>query len=106
MNVIHDGENNFPQKLLITDAQVSMICKAFANGSTANIKFLMSKNQMPKMVQFSTPAPFSLIKDPLPDLFTTEIVNSNKTGLFECSFFWEGVSLISTTHFIFQEELI
>ena len=46
------------KKMLLIDAKVSMICKAFANGATANIKFLISENQMPKMVQFSTAAPF------------------------------------------------
>ena len=34
---------NFPPKLLLIDIQVSKICKAFANGSSANIKF--SKTQ-------------------------------------------------------------
>ena len=32
------GENNFPHKLLLTDTQVSRPRKAFANGSSANIK--------------------------------------------------------------------
>ena len=30
------------KKMLLIDAKVSMICKAFANGATANIKFLIS----------------------------------------------------------------
>ena len=30
---------NFSYKLLLTDAQVKKICKAFVNGSSANIKF-------------------------------------------------------------------
>ena len=34
-----NNETNFSHKLLLTDAQVSEICKAFANGSSANIKF-------------------------------------------------------------------
>ena len=33
-----NDETNFPHKLLI-DTQVSKICKAFANGSSANMKF-------------------------------------------------------------------
>ena len=33
-----NDETNFPHKLL-TNTQVSKICKAFANGSSANIKF-------------------------------------------------------------------
>ena len=43
-------ETNFPHKLLLTDTQVSKICKAFANGSSANIKF--SKTQLSRMLQF------------------------------------------------------
>ena len=35
--------------MLLTDTQVSRICKAFANGSSANIKFL--KTQFSKMIQ-------------------------------------------------------
>ena len=42
-------EANFPYKLLLTNTQVSRICKAFANGSSANIKF--SKIQLSRMVQ-------------------------------------------------------
>ena len=43
-----NDETNFSHKLLLTDAQVSKIRKAFANGSSANIKF--SKTQLPKMI--------------------------------------------------------
>ena len=32
-------ETNFPHKLLLTDTQVSKICKSFENGSSANPKF-------------------------------------------------------------------
>ena len=32
-------ETNFPHKLLLTDTKISKIFKAFANGSSANIKF-------------------------------------------------------------------
>ena len=42
-------ETNFPRKLLLTDTQVPKICKAFANSSSANIKF--SKPQISKMIQ-------------------------------------------------------
>ena len=45
-----NDENNFPYKLLLTNTQVSKIRKAFANGSSANIKFL--KTRRSKMVQF------------------------------------------------------
>ena len=44
-----NDETNFSHKLLLTDTQVSKIRKAFANGSSANIKF--SKTQLPKIIQ-------------------------------------------------------
>ena len=40
---------NFPHKLLLTDRQVSNIRKAFADNSSADIKF--SKTQLSKMMQ-------------------------------------------------------
>ena len=43
-----NDETNFPHKLLLTNTQVSKIRKAFANGSSANIKF--SKIQLSKMI--------------------------------------------------------
>ena len=39
----YNDETNFPHKLLLTDTQVSEIRKAFANSSSANIKFQLSK---------------------------------------------------------------
>ena len=47
-NVVGDsnGENNFSHKLSLTDTQVSMLCKALANNSSANIK--LSKTQLYK----------------------------------------------------------
>ena len=42
-------ERNFLHKLLLTNTQVSKICKTFANGSSANTKF--SKTQLSKMIQ-------------------------------------------------------
>ena len=50
-NVVGDSndENNFPQKLLLTDTQASKLRKAFANNSSANIK--LSKTQLLKIVQ-------------------------------------------------------
>ena len=44
-----NDETNFPHKILLTNTQVSRIGKAFANGSSANVKF--SKAQLSKMVQ-------------------------------------------------------
>ena len=45
-NIIGDsnGENNFPHKLLLTNAQVSRLCKAFANNSSANINYQKFNN--------------------------------------------------------------
>ena len=39
------NENNFPHKLLLTNTQVSKFHKAFANGSSANIKSSKTKLQ-------------------------------------------------------------
>ena len=47
--MIGDNETNFPHKLLLTNRQVSKLCKAFANRSSADIKFL--KTQLSKMIQ-------------------------------------------------------
>ena len=44
-----NDETNFPHKLLLTNTQVSKICKLFTNGSSANIKF--SKTWLSKTVQ-------------------------------------------------------
>ena len=44
-----NDETNFPNKLILTDAQISRICKAFANVSSNSIKF--SKTQLSKIVQ-------------------------------------------------------
>ena len=40
LNVVGDSneENNFPHKLLLTNTQVSKLCKAFTNNSSTNIK--------------------------------------------------------------------
>ena len=50
-NVVGDSndENNFPHKLLLTNAQVLKLRKAFANNSSANIK--LSKTQLHKIGQ-------------------------------------------------------
>ena len=50
-NMIGDSNDktNFPHELLLTDRQVSSICKAFANNSSADIKF--SKTQLSEMTQ-------------------------------------------------------
>ena len=53
-----NDETNFPYKLLLNDAQISKICKAFASSSLANIKF--SKTQLSKMIQSGGILPFTI----------------------------------------------
>ena len=50
-NVVGDSndENKFLHKLLLTNTQVSKLCKALANGSSANIK--LYKTQLHKIGQ-------------------------------------------------------
>ena len=48
-NMIRDNETNFPHKLLLTNTQVSNLCKAFSNHLSADIK--LSKTQLSKMIQ-------------------------------------------------------
>ena len=43
-NMIGDNETNFPHKLLLTNRQVSDLCKAFASNISADIK--LSKTQL------------------------------------------------------------
>ena len=47
--MICDNETNFPHELLLTNGQVSNLCKAFANHLSANIK--LSKTQLSKMIK-------------------------------------------------------
>ena len=47
--MVGDNETNFPHKLLLTNRQVSNLCKAFANHLSADIK--LSKTQLSKMIQ-------------------------------------------------------
>ena len=51
LNVVGDSnnENNFLHKLLLTNTQVSKVCKIFSNNSSANTKF--SKTQSHKTRQ-------------------------------------------------------
>ena len=48
-NMIDDDEANFPHELLLTNAQVSNLRKAFANYFSTHIK--LSKTQLSKMIQ-------------------------------------------------------
>ena len=47
--MIGDDETDFPHKLLLTNRQVSNLCQAFENHSSADIK--LSKTQLSKMIQ-------------------------------------------------------
>ena len=47
---ISNDETNVPRKLSLTNTQASRICKIFANGSSANIKF--SKTQLERFTIF------------------------------------------------------
>ena len=38
-NMIGDNEINFPHELLLTNRQVSSLCKAFASGSQTDINY-------------------------------------------------------------------
>ena len=44
-----NDQNSFPHRLLLTNTQVSKLCKALASGSSANIK--LSKTQLKKIGQ-------------------------------------------------------
>ena len=48
--MIGDNETNFPHKLLLTNRQVSNLCKAFANPSSST-GIELSKTQLSKMIQ-------------------------------------------------------
>ena len=48
-NMIGDNETSFPHELLLTNRQVSNLCKAFANNSSTDIELL--KSQLSKMIQ-------------------------------------------------------
>ena len=49
MIVESNDKANFPHELLLTNRQISSICKAFSNNSSADIKFW--KTQLSKMIQ-------------------------------------------------------
>ena len=49
LNMVGDGETNFPDKLLLTNRQVENLRKAFANKSSTDIN--LSTTQLSKMIQ-------------------------------------------------------
>ena len=66
-NMIGDTETDFPHKLLLTNREVSNLCKAFAIHLSADIK--LSKTQLSEMVQsrgFLGRLPGPLLKTGLP----------------------------------------
>ena len=46
--MIGNNKTNFPHNLLLTDRQVSSICKAFANDLSVNVK--LSKTQLSRTI--------------------------------------------------------
>ena len=44
-NMVGDNENNFPHKLLLTNRQVSNLCKAFSNHLSTDIKLSKTRYQ-------------------------------------------------------------
>ena len=55
----YSDETNVPNKLLLISTQVSRICIAFANDTSANTEFL--KSQLSKMIQLEGFDPFNFI---------------------------------------------
>ena len=47
--MIGENETNFPHKVLLTNRQVSNLCKAFANHLSADIK--LWKTQLSRIIQ-------------------------------------------------------
>ena len=101
-----NDKTNFPSKLLLTDTQVSKICNAFANGSSANIKF--SKTQLAKMIQsggFMSLVPLYGSSDPpfrktfssaksLTNSYAKELKNTGSKKLDENTLVDAGLSLL------------
>ena len=69
----HD-ETKFPHKLLLADTQVQRLCKAFADGSSANINF--SKTQLSRMI---------LSRGILADLRAAQIMFYTTNNVFDWS---------------------
>ena len=71
-----NDETNFPFKLMLTDALISKIQKAFANASTVNINF--SKIQLSKMKAGGFPEWYNKVS---PFRITNSVANSIKKEL-------------------------
>ena len=68
-NVIGDSndENNFPCESLLTNTQVSKLCKAFTNSSLLNVKLLeIQLHKIRQLVEFSGRFLGPLLKTGLP----------------------------------------
>ena len=81
-----NGEISFPHKLLLTDIQVAIICKAFASNSSADIKLL--KTQISKMLQLGK---FLLDFDEFLGIQLGDLA----AGLIE-TVFWTGIKMEQT----------
>ena len=77
----NDKTANFPQKLSLTNTQVSKPCKTFASGLLANMK--LSKTQLFKMIQLRglSLTPFSLLGSIRPVKIIISIANSDAIEL-------------------------
>ena len=75
-----NDETNFPHKLLLTDTQVSKICKAFANGSTANVNIL--KTQLSKMSQSGRFSLYEITGPQLKRMYSMPKIINNKLENF------------------------
>ena len=97
-----NDENNFPHKLLLTNTQVSRLCKAFVNGSSANIKLL--KIQLHKIGQSrrfisappTIPKITSSLANPIINSFVKELKNTGTKKLIGDSLVDAGLNVTST----------
>ena len=102
-NVIGNSndETNFPHKLLFTNTQVSRLCKAFANNSSANIKLSQSVGFLGKRLGSLLKTGLSLIKNAVKPLTKsvlkpfglTTAALATDTGI-QNNFFWSGLTTL------------
>ena len=97
-----NDKTNFPHKLLLTDTQVSKIRKAFANGSSANLKF--SKIQLSKIQSRGILADTTGIMTGLDNFiefpfkllisYEKELSNTDPKKIIKNNFIYAGLNLI------------
>ena len=107
-NVVGDSndENNFPHELLLTNTQVSKLCKAFSNGSSANIK--LSKTQLHKLLGPSLKTGLPLIENALKPLAESVLIPLGLTAAAsatDAAIHQKMVGSGSTTLIISNEEM-